>query len=1209
MASERQHPPERSHKGRKLVVWMVVGGVVVAIFAFTLATLLILQNQGIAQGVTSLTILSIILGAVIGLLSLLISFLQWHHPQPSSPSEPRQVVFTSRLPAWTEDDSIPVNPDMPAQRDRQKPPSDKEHNHFDLREAPQTERFYGRERELTLLAEWIIADGCQLLSLLGMGGIGKTSMAVKLVEQVKPAFSVVLWRSLQNAPPLQSILQDCFQFFSDNQHTVLPESVDDQIALLLEQLRQQRCLIVLDNVESILLTGGRAGQYKVDYEGYGKFFRRLGEVKHQSCLMLTSREKPREVALLEGETGPVRSYRLEGLLPQDGEKILKDKGLQATGPAWNALLEQYAGNPLALKLVSQFIYEVFNGDVTTFLKEGITVFSDIRDVLDQQFERLSSLEEELMYWLAVEREPRSISELQDNIVRALPRNALHEVAQSLRRRYLIETSASGLTLQHVVMEYVTDRFCKSVCEEIPVGRLALLESHALMKAQAKNYIRESQIRLLLLPVARHLLALLGKRKLEETYRHLLALIRQGEAEHLGYAAGNILNLLIQSGYDLRGYNFSAMTLRQVYLRGAILPNVNFSYAHFINAVFTDTFGSIWYLAFSPDGEFLAAGTGTGDIRFWDVGSNTPMLTCKGHTECVTSIAFNINGSLLASSSGPDQTIRLWEVRNERCLKVLNEPGNPACIAFSPNGNLLASGSEDGNIRLWEVSTGECLATLQGHTNEVWSVSFSPDGRILASGGPDSTVRLWEVKSGKCISILRGHANWVRSVAFSPDGVLLASGSDDSTVRLWEIKSGKCISILRGHANWVRSVAFSPDGVLLASGSEDRCARLWEVSSGECVKILQGHTNWVRAVAFSPDGKLLASGSEDRCVRLWEVESGWCLSVLQGHGHYPSSVAFSPRGDVLASGGEDRNVRLWEVSTGRCLSVLSGHTGWVPAVAASSDGRFLASGGYDQTVRLWDTKSGECLKVLRGHTNTVWSVALSADGQWLASGGFDRTIRVWKVHSGECLHTLKGHTHTIWSVAFSPDGRLLASGSEDRTVLLWDVQSGICLNALLEHTNHVWSVAFSPDGRLLASASDDRTIRLWEVHSGTCQNVLLGHTHMVRAVAFSPDGRRLASGSEDLSVRLWEVNSGICQNVLYGHTNWIWSVSFSPDGRFLASNSHDGNIRVWDAETSECLRTLKNERPYEGMNITGIIGVLETQKVALKALGAIEDEAI
>ncbi|MBW4494057.1 MAG: protein kinase [Oscillatoria princeps RMCB-10] len=483
-------------------------------------------------------------------------------------------------------------------------------------------------------------------------------------------------------------------------------------------------------------------------------------------------------------------------------------------------------------------------------------------------------------------------------------------------------------------------------------------------------------------------------------------------------------------------------------------------------------------ALSPDGTLLALG-GARDIYLWDLRSGQFLRQLSGHRLFVTSVAFTPDGKILASGSD-DDTVRLWDVATGRELRQLSEHGNWVwSVAFSPDGKILASGSEDKTVRLWDVASGRELRQLSEHRSSVWSVAFSPDGKILASGSLDNTVGLWDVASGRELRQLSGHRHSVLSVAFSPDGKILASGSLDNTVRLWDVATGSELRQLSGHGNSVSSVAFSPDGKILASGSQDETVRLWDVATGSELRQLSGHGNDVSSVAFSPDGKILASGSRDKTVRLWDVATGSKLRQLSGYGNCVSSVAFSPDGKILASGSRDKTVRLWDVATGSKLRQLSGYGNCVSSVAFSPDGKILASGSRDKTVRLWDVATGSKLRQLSGYGNCVSSVAFSPDGKILASGTWI-IVTLWDVATGSQLRQLSEHGYSMYSVAFSPDGKILASGNSDKTVRLWDVASGRELRQLSGDWNHVNSVAFSPDGKILASGSWNGVVRLWAV---------------------------------------------------------------------------------------------------------------------------------
>ncbi|CAD8191712.1 unnamed protein product [Paramecium pentaurelia] len=289
-----------------------------------------------------------------------------------------------------------------------------------------------------------------------------------------------------------------------------------------------------------------------------------------------------------------------------------------------------------------------------------------------------------------------------------------------------------------------------------------------------------------------------------------------------------------------------------------------------------------------------------------------------------------------------------------------------------------------NLRIHELNK------LNGHTSSVKQICFSPDGNILASGSDDKSIRLWDVKTGQQKAQLYGHRYKVNSVCFSPDGNTLASGSNDNSIQQ------KKISKFVGYKLPVYSIRFSPNGNIIASCIWDETIRLWDVKTGLLKVQLDGHTDHVYSVYFSPDGNTLASGSDDNSIRLWDVKTGQQKAQLDGHDGCVNSVCFSPDGNKLASGSTDNSIRLWDLNTGQQKVQFIGHTGTVYSVYFSPDGKTLASGSDDNSIRLWDVKTGQQKAKLDGHTGTVYSVCFSPDGNKLASGSYDKSVCLWDV---------------------------------------------------------------------------------------------------------------------------------------------------------------------------------------------------------------------
>ena len=486
-------------------------------------------------------------------------------------------------------------------------------------DAPEVSTFYGREDELALLSDWLLEQHCRVVSVLGLGGIGKSTLAVTLMHHIADQFDAVIWRSLRDAPPCEPLLDELLRFLAGEPLTIVLDSLERRLTLLFEYLRTRRILLILDNFESIMEKAEGSGHLLPGYEGYGRLLRRAAETKHTSCLLLTSREKPIELAPLEGRQTPVRALHLGQLGADACELLLQEKEVTGSAAERERLIERYGGNPLALKIVAPTIAGLFGGEIAAFLEQGELIFGSVRYLLQEQFARLSAVEESLMLWLAILREPVTVPQLANVLVQPLPGAQLLEALDALHGRSLIERGQvkGGFTLQSVVLEYTMTRLIGAAVSEIERGHLNFLIDHGLELANRKEYIREAQVRLIVTPLLAHLRSAWPESSdLQARLLALLEPLRGQSDEHQGYAPANLLALLRTLRDDLSGLDLHQLSIRNADLRGVNLLDTNLAEATLRDAVFTIVFDTISVMTFSRNGTYWAGGNRQGQTQIW-----------------------------------------------------------------------------------------------------------------------------------------------------------------------------------------------------------------------------------------------------------------------------------------------------------------------------------------------------------------------------------------------------------------------------------------------------------------------------------------------------------------------------------------------------------------------------------------------------------------
>lgn len=1140
------------------------------------------------------------------------------------------VKWDLNAPSTTDRHEGSIRPAMPTEG-RKEVTAPRSQIEIDVDLMPSPLGMKGRTPELADLGEAVADPAIGLVVLSGLGGIGKTTLAARLVTDHRDQghapgdalFDTLCWTSLQGAPPFGEYVEGLL--------LRLGARLDDSgqgrtmTSALVSHLRSGRVLLVVDNFESILESGPHEPTYRAGYEEYGVLIGALSTMGGPSTVLVTSRECPRTREGAVSNSACCRVVTIGGLDTPAAKSLCREQGaLHASDESWEVLCERFGGNPLALRLAAIHTLEVFGGSIDEYLTMDAGVPREIHGLLEWHVDRLTDREREVMYWLAINHTPTTLEQLRSDLLSDASRRELASTVQELSRRTIVERADLAFYLQPMLLEYLNARLIEEVGPGFEPGaaglvrdvlleriaqefeaavldaRLDILNRYPLRRADSSPHVQSAQVFHLVDPLIRRFVESYGSMDVvANQLRSLLGFLPESGRPD-GYAAGNILNLLHAGGVSLDEIDAHGLPIWQACLDESTLRDANLRQCRFRSTSFRRDFEATITIAWSPSGDRLAAGTIGGRTMVWDTSKQALLLSTRSHTDWVRSLAFVSEDVVVsASDDGEVHVQQIGDTSGRPTRSIRPGLGWIRSLAADPASQRIVIGCQDGSVLVSRVDSNEVdvLASLDGAcldlhldvtTETVFSVSSrgqiaetSLDGRHIWTDSP-TRESLYAVSA----------ANGGRSVV---------AGAAGGVVHVWDHERHRHEldpRLLRP----VRSLSIDDDALSTWVVCSDATVRRLTNADGFVTNALVGHEAPINAIRLDPSGARLATASEDQTVRVWSAQSGRCLWVARGYANSVRSCGFIDD-ELVATIGEDRTLAIWNVAIGDVVHEWSEDRRISWPLAIDPHTRSIALCSTDGVVRHFTSKASQQSE-FRGHNGPVRSIAFSSDGSRLVTGGADGRVRVWDASTNRLIDEIATHDDWVRAVHFCASGDLVASTSDDGSVHLGEIDAADGGRPIRTGSDIYHCLATdSTDQHSLAMGSESGLIEVIDVNTGelTFEARIEGS---VRAVVISIERDRVAAGGFGGVIEVFRYSSGERIGSYQGHQNRVRCIQLVPHkpAEFLSSDD-SGEVHLWNLQSDEPISRLRPRRPYEGLDVSDSSGLDPDTRRGLEALGA------